>query len=44
MKTGMLDGDIEKGYVSVGTGISLIRNIRSVEEVVKDLMHDFIDN
>lgn len=41
LKVGMLDGDLEKGYLSVGNGISQITSIRSVKEVVADLMQDF---
>ena len=42
MKLGMLDGD-ENGYISVGLGVSFIREIKSVKEVVNELMADFID-
>ena len=41
LKVGMLDGDINKGYITVGNGISYIKNIRPVKEVVEDLMYDF---
>ena len=41
MKAGMLEGDFEHGYVSVGNGISLIHEIKTVKEVVDDLMVDF---
>lgn len=41
MRLGMLLGDLEHGYVSVGNGVSLIHEIRSVKEVVNDLMADF---
>ncbi|MCD0456380.1 nitronate monooxygenase [Chryseobacterium sp. LC2016-27] len=41
LKVGMLDGDIQKGYITVGNGISYIKNIRPVKEVVEDLMYDF---
>jgi len=34
MRIGMLEGDLEHGYVSVGTGISMIHEIQSVEDVV----------
>lgn len=43
MKSGMLDGDLENGYVSVGLGISFIKEIKPVREVVKELMQDFIE-
>lgn len=41
LKVGMLDGDIHRGYITVGNGISYIKNIRPVKEVVEDLMYDF---
>lgn len=41
LKVGMLDGDIHKGYITVGNGISYIKNIRPVKEVVEELMCDF---
>ena len=34
-------GDLDKGYVSVGNGVSLIHEIKSVKEVVDELMVDF---
>src|SRR6218665_247991 len=40
LKVGMLDGDLENGYITVGNGLSYIKNIRSVKEVVEDLMQD----
>ena len=43
MKAGMLDGDLENGYVSVGLGVSFIKEIKPVKEVVNELMQDFID-
>lgn len=41
MRLGMLNGDTENGYVSVGTGISPINSIRSTKSVIDDLMQDF---
>ncbi len=41
MRLGMLDGDLEKGYVSVGTGISTIHAIEPVQKVIEDMMADF---
>ncbi|HGO5814261.1 TPA: NAD(P)H-dependent flavin oxidoreductase [Mannheimia haemolytica] len=38
MRLGMLEGDFENGYVSVGNGISAIDKIRTVQELVDDLM------
>lgn len=41
LKVGMLDGNLESGYITVGNGLSYIKNIRSVKEVVEDLMQNF---
>jgi enoyl-[acyl-carrier protein] reductase II len=41
LKVGMLDGNLEDGYITVGNGLSYINSIRSVNEVVEDLMQDF---
>ena len=41
MKFGMLDGQIDVGYVSVGLGVSLIHSIRSCKEIIDDITHDF---
>ncbi|WP_259340102.1 NAD(P)H-dependent flavin oxidoreductase [Mammaliicoccus vitulinus] len=41
MRLGMVEGDTENGYVSVGTGISPIKSICTVKEVIDDLMQDF---
>ena len=38
-----LEGDTEEGYVSVGTGITPIKKIQSVQEVVLELMQDFVE-
>lgn len=43
MRRGMLEGDLEEGYISVGNGISYIREIRSVQALIDDLMQDFRD-
>lgn len=42
MRLGMLGGDLEKGYISVGNGVTYIHSIRSVKETIDDLMQDFI--
>ena len=42
MRAGMLEGDLENGYISLGNGITLINEIRPVKEVINDLMRDFI--
>lgn len=31
----------DEGYISVGNGITYIRAIRSIQEVIEDLMQDF---
>ena len=41
MRLGMLLGDLDNGYVSVGNGVSLIHEIKSVKEVVEELMVDY---
>ena len=41
MKFGMLDGQIDVGYVSVGLGVSMIKSIRSSKEIIDDITHDF---
>ncbi|MDG6242286.1 nitronate monooxygenase [Glaesserella parasuis] len=38
MRLGMLEGDFEHGYVSVGNGISAIDRVKSVQELVDELM------
>nr|WP_206611284.1 nitronate monooxygenase [Lacticaseibacillus hulanensis] len=41
MRIGMLDGDLEHGYVSVGTGISMVHSIQPVQTVVEEMMQDY---
>jgi NAD(P)H-dependent flavin oxidoreductase YrpB (nitropropane dioxygenase family) len=41
MRLGMLEGNTEDGYISVGTGITPIKEIRTVKAVIDDLMQDF---
>lgn len=41
MRTGMLEGNLDEGYISVGNGISYINEIRPVKAVIDDLMRDF---
>ena len=41
MKFGMLDGQIDVGYVSVGLGVSMIHSIRSSKEMIDDISQDF---
>lgn len=33
----MLEGDMDKGYVSVGNGITYIDTVRPVAEIMEDL-------
>ncbi|MDN4618127.1 nitronate monooxygenase [Paenibacillus sp. PsM32] len=41
MRIGMLEGNTDDGYISVGTGITPIKEIITVKEVVDTLMQDF---
>lgn len=41
MRIGMLEGNTDDGYISVGTGITPIKEIITVKEVVDNLMQDF---
>ena len=38
MRRGMLEGDFDNGYVSVGNGIGAIDRIKSVKELIDELM------
>ncbi|OAQ13939.1 diguanylate cyclase [Bibersteinia trehalosi Y31] len=38
MRLGMLEGDFENGYVSVGNGISAINKVQSVKDLIDELM------
>lgn len=38
MRKGMLEGDFQKGYISVGNGVSHIHRIRTVAEVIQELV------
>lgn len=40
LKRGMVDGDWDQGYVSLGTGITSIHEIRPVKAIIDDLMAD----
>jgi enoyl-[acyl-carrier protein] reductase II len=40
-KTGMFDGDIDKGMLEVGQNISLIDNIKPVKDVVEEIIEDY---
>ena len=41
LRIGMLEGDMDNGYVSLGLGISQINEIRSVKEIIDELTFDF---
>ena len=41
MKFGMLDGQIDNGYITVGLGVSMIHSIRSCKEIIDDITQDF---
>nr|WP_256704208.1 nitronate monooxygenase [Paenibacillus sp. FSL R5-0765] len=41
MRIGMLEGNTDDGYITVGTGITPIKEIRTVKAVIDDLMQDF---
>ena len=41
LRLGMLEGDMERGYVSVGNGITHIHAIKTAKEIVDDLTKDF---
>lgn len=40
LRLGMLEGDMDNGYVSLGNGISHIREIRPVRDIIADLTKD----
>ena len=41
LRIGMLEGDMDKGYVSAGHGISYIHEIKSAQEVMDELTRDY---
>ena len=41
MKFGMLDGQVDVGYISVGLGVSMIHSIRPSKEIIDDITQDF---
>ena len=41
MKFGMLDGQVDVGYISVGLGVSMIHSIRTSKEIIDDMTQDF---
>lgn len=42
LRIGMLEGDMNKDYVSVGNGISHIHEIKKVKKTIDELTFDFI--
>lgn len=42
LRPGMLEGNLEEGIVSVNTVIDLIKDVKSCESIVKELIADFI--
>jgi enoyl-[acyl-carrier protein] reductase II len=42
LRPGMLEGKLDEGIVSVNTSIDLITEVKSCEDIVKELMADFI--
>lgn len=42
ISTGMLEGKMDAGIVSVNTAIDLIKDVKTCEDIVKELMADFI--
>jgi enoyl-[acyl-carrier protein] reductase II len=42
MRVGMVEGNLEEGYLSFGNGITYINEIRSVKTVIEDVMRDFM--
>ncbi|MBR4616484.1 MAG: nitronate monooxygenase, partial [Kiritimatiellae bacterium] len=41
LRKGMLEGDMENGYVSVGHAISFIREIKPVAQIIADMTRDW---
>ncbi|MBR0079779.1 MAG: nitronate monooxygenase [Synergistaceae bacterium] len=41
LRVGMLEGDMDNGYVSLGNRISFIHSIKSVKEIIDGLIEDF---
>ena len=41
LRIGMLEGDMENGYVSVGHGITHIHEIKSAKEIVEELTREY---
>lgn len=43
LQPGMLEGNMNEGIISVNTAIDLIKEIKSCDEIVKELMADYIE-
>ncbi|GMA08671.1 diguanylate cyclase [Tetragenococcus halophilus subsp. flandriensis] len=43
LQPGMLKGQLDEGIVSVNTAVNLITRIKSCEDIIKELMADFIE-
>ena len=41
LRIGMLEGDIDKGYVSLGNGISFIHEIKTAAQIINDITDGF---
>ena len=41
IKFGMLDGQVDVGFITVGLGVSMIHSIRSCKEIIDDITQDF---
>lgn len=41
LRFAMMDGDLEKGYISTGTGLSQIKSIEPIGKVIEDMMVDY---
>jgi len=41
IKFGMLDGQLDVGFVTVGLGVSMIHSILSCKERINDITQDF---
>jgi enoyl-[acyl-carrier protein] reductase II len=41
IKFGMLDGQIDVGYITVGLGVSMIHSIRTSKEIIDDITQDY---
>ena len=42
LRPGMLEGKLDEGIVSVNTAIDVITEVKSCENILKELMADFI--